>query len=94
MVFKPLKNSIGIDGKIIGVDLTPKMLEVAKSKCDKKGMKNIDLINTNILSFKSNKANFDINKRDLIVYIKSKYEVTYYKEHLGGGGYTIVFKRQ
>lgn len=53
--FKLLKNSIGIDGKIIGVDLTPKMLEVAKSKCDKKGMKNIDLINTNILSFKSDK---------------------------------------
>jgi ubiquinone/menaquinone biosynthesis C-methylase UbiE len=151
--FKLLENKIGIEGKIIGVDLTPQMLEIAKSKSEKKGMKSIDLINSNILSFKTDKAgdcaictasmgmipefnkaidivmenisangrfaivdfkksqkypskifnpfiyllsksaNFNVNKRDVIAYIKSKYKVTYYKEYLGGFCYTIVFER-
>ncbi len=47
---------------------------------------------SNIRDFFSKTANFDINKRDLIVYIKSKYEVTYYKEHLGGGVIRLFLK--
>jgi ubiquinone/menaquinone biosynthesis C-methylase UbiE len=41
----------------------------------------------------SKSANFDIRKRDLIAYVKSKYKVVFFKEYFGGFCYTIVFKR-
>lgn len=51
MNFKYLENWIGKDGKIIGVDLTQQMLEVAKKRNKKQGWGNIDLVNENIISF-------------------------------------------
>lgn len=152
--FKLLRHKIGNNGTVLGVDLTPQMLDIAKAKYEKSGIQNINLINANILSFRTDKvgdcaictaamgmipefnvaidivmehikpdgrfaivdikesekypykifnylfylfsktANFDPRRRDVISYVKSKYEVIYYREYLGGFCYTIVFKRQ
>jgi demethylmenaquinone methyltransferase/2-methoxy-6-polyprenyl-1,4-benzoquinol methylase len=51
--FKILKNRIGETGRIIGVDLTSKMLKIAKSRCDKQNWRDIELVNSNILDFKT-----------------------------------------
>ena len=129
------------------------MLNVAKKRCEKYSWSNINLINSNILDFKtdtrgdfalstaamgiipeyckaidlvmdnlkeggrfvildmklSNRypfrlfnylyckfakaAGFDIENRDLISYIKSKYIVEFYKEYMGGFRYIITFKK-
>lgn len=152
--FKLLEKSIGNDGRIIGLDLTPELLNVAASRCDQNGWKNIDLVNANLLEFNTDvladcalstasigmipeysqaidrvmeylkpegrfviidaktsaqfpqmafnhlfswtakSVGFDVYSRDLAGYIQSKYEVAFYKEYLGGFGYTIAFKRK
>lgn len=51
--FKLLKSKIGENGRIIGVDLTSKMLVIAKSRSDRYKWSNIELITSNILDFKT-----------------------------------------
>jgi ubiquinone/menaquinone biosynthesis C-methylase UbiE len=151
--FKLLENVIGENGRIVGIDLTPQMIDIARVKSEAKGLTNICLVNSNVLSYKtdnigdcaictagmgmipefskaidivmeqikiggrfaivdvkkssnfpfrlfnfffylfSKSANFDIQKRDLIAYVKSKYKIVFYKEYFGGFCYVIVFKR-
>jgi ubiquinone/menaquinone biosynthesis C-methylase UbiE len=152
--FSLLEKKIGNDGRIIGIDLTPELLVKADSLCAQNGWTNIELVNANLLDYKtdiladcaigtasigmipefsqaidcvmehirpegrfvivdakpSNRiptrvfnrlfswtgkmAGFDIYARDLVGYVQSKYKVTFYKEHLGGFGYTIAFTQR
>lgn len=51
--FKLLKKYIGITGRVTGVDLTSKMIQIANSRCDKHKWTNVDFVNSNILDFKT-----------------------------------------
>jgi len=51
--FELLEQQIGKGGKIIGIDINSKMLGIAKRKCENKNWDNIDLVNANILEFKT-----------------------------------------
>ncbi len=42
--FSPLEEIVGIEGKIVGVDITKKMLDLAKKKIKENNWKNIELI--------------------------------------------------
>lgn len=49
--FSLLQNAVGPSGKIIGVDITDKMLEQAQRRIDKHGWTNIELIKTDASEF-------------------------------------------
>lgn len=46
--FSYLEQSVGFEGKIIGVDLTDSMLDVAKKRIERLGWVNVDLIQTDV----------------------------------------------
>ena len=46
--FAPLEQAIGPSGRIVGLDLSPQMLERARSRCDRSGWDNVDLVETSI----------------------------------------------
>jgi len=49
--FKLLEKNIGNDGRIVGLDLTPELLNIAASRCDKMDWNNITLVSANLLEF-------------------------------------------
>ncbi|UCD78236.1 MAG: methyltransferase domain-containing protein [Desulfobacterales bacterium] len=49
--FGPLRNKVGPEGKIVGLDLTFDMLSVAKQRIEDKGWKNISLIQCDAASY-------------------------------------------
>jgi demethylmenaquinone methyltransferase/2-methoxy-6-polyprenyl-1,4-benzoquinol methylase len=51
--FKLLEKNIGNDGRIIGIDLTPELLVYADARCNQNGWKNIELVTTNLLEYKT-----------------------------------------
>lgn len=46
-----LSAGVGPDGKVIGVDLSPRMLEVAQGKVDEAGMMNVELVEGNMTAY-------------------------------------------
>ena len=46
--FPALEQAIGPGGRIVGLDLSPEMLERARSRCDKAGWGNVELVETSI----------------------------------------------
>jgi demethylmenaquinone methyltransferase/2-methoxy-6-polyprenyl-1,4-benzoquinol methylase len=53
--FEILEQHIGKDGEIIGIDINSNMLRITQRRCEKNNWKNIDLVNTNILEFNTEK---------------------------------------
>jgi len=51
MEFSPLEERLGEGGKIIGVDFSEKMLEMAEKKIDQNNWQNIDLIYADVTQF-------------------------------------------
>lgn len=49
--FSLLQEKVGVEGKIIGVDLSVKMLEQAESQANKKGWDNIELLQSDMAEF-------------------------------------------
>lgn len=49
--FPILMEQIGVDGRLIGVDLTPGMLDVARSRVNRHGWKNVELIQSDIADY-------------------------------------------
>lgn len=49
--FARVINVIGTEGKLIGVDITDKMLEIARKKVKENGWKNIELINSDFTDY-------------------------------------------
>ncbi len=49
--FPFLMEQIGPEGRLIGVDLTPGMLEVARARVDRSGWKNVELIQSDIAAY-------------------------------------------
>ena len=49
--FNILQRKVGPEGRIIGVDLSTKMLEQAKDRINKKGWKNVELVQSDIAEF-------------------------------------------
>lgn len=42
--FSLLQDKVGPSGKIVGIDLTAEMLEVARQRCEKNGWRNVELV--------------------------------------------------
>ncbi len=49
--FALIVEQIGSEGRLIGVDLTPKMLECAREKIERSGWKNVELIQSDIAAY-------------------------------------------
>ncbi len=49
--FPLLQDKIGPEGRLIGVDLTPEMLAVAKERVDRSGWTNVELVQADISTY-------------------------------------------
>lgn len=49
--FSLLQKAVGLEGKIIGVDLTDAMLEQARKRVEKQGWSNVDIVQADAVSF-------------------------------------------
>jgi demethylmenaquinone methyltransferase/2-methoxy-6-polyprenyl-1,4-benzoquinol methylase len=49
--FPFLMEQIGPEGRVIGVDLTPEMLDVARNRIERTGWKNIDLVQADVAAY-------------------------------------------
>jgi ubiquinone/menaquinone biosynthesis C-methylase UbiE len=49
--FPYLVNSIGKTGKLIGIDLTDKMLEKARNRVDRNGWRNVELVEADVVAY-------------------------------------------
>jgi demethylmenaquinone methyltransferase/2-methoxy-6-polyprenyl-1,4-benzoquinol methylase len=50
--FSPIVEKIGPEGRLIGVDLSPKMLAYARERADSARWKNIELVQSDIVAYK------------------------------------------
>jgi demethylmenaquinone methyltransferase/2-methoxy-6-polyprenyl-1,4-benzoquinol methylase len=50
--FPPVLDAIGPNGKLIGVDITDKMLDQARNRVEENGWKNVELIQSDIADYK------------------------------------------
>jgi demethylmenaquinone methyltransferase/2-methoxy-6-polyprenyl-1,4-benzoquinol methylase len=50
--FPLLEDAVGPEGQIVGVDLTPEMLEVAEERVRRSGWRNVELVNADAASFR------------------------------------------
>ncbi len=49
--FPFLMEQIGLEGRLIGVDLTPGMLDIARVRVERSGWKNVELIQSDVASY-------------------------------------------
>jgi demethylmenaquinone methyltransferase/2-methoxy-6-polyprenyl-1,4-benzoquinol methylase len=49
--FPPIVEQIGPEGRLIGVDLSPKMLAYARERVERAGWKNIELVQSDIVAY-------------------------------------------
>jgi demethylmenaquinone methyltransferase/2-methoxy-6-polyprenyl-1,4-benzoquinol methylase len=49
--FPYLMEQIGLEGRLIGVDLTPGMLDIARVRVERSGWKNVELIQSDVASY-------------------------------------------
>jgi len=49
--FPLILEQIGPEGRLVGIDITPEMLEIAKEKVHKNGWKNVELIESDVANY-------------------------------------------
>lgn len=77
--FPHILKKIGKEGKIVGVDFSPEMLEIAKKKMRKKKWENIELIEADVTKFMGKiDKKFDVGVCTLGISIIPEYKSAYY----------------
>jgi ubiquinone/menaquinone biosynthesis C-methylase UbiE len=56
---RPLETAVGSGGEVVGVDLTPEMLDLARSRCDRRGWRNVELREADAARLPFEDASFD-----------------------------------
>ncbi len=51
LIFPFLMEQIGPEGRVIGIDLTPGMLDIARERVDRSGWKNVELVRSDIAAY-------------------------------------------
>ncbi len=91
--FPHILSKIGKEGKIIGVDFSAEMLEIAKEKIIKNNWKNIELVEADITKFKNRfEFKFDAGVCTLGMSIIPDYKTAYYRlvANIKKGGEIII----
>lgn len=77
--FPHILNKIGREGKIVGVDFSSEMLEIAKKRIRKKKWENIELFEADVTKFKDKiDKKFDVGVCTLGISIIPEYKTAYY----------------
>ena len=49
--FKLITSHLGEDGKLVGVDLSPRMLKIAERRIERRQWRNVEVVNANIIDY-------------------------------------------
>ncbi|MEN8135455.1 MAG: methyltransferase domain-containing protein [Thermodesulfobacteriota bacterium] len=89
--FPALIDKIGVEGKLIGVDLTPGMLDIARLRVDHFGWKNVELVQSDIVVYEIPKGVNGVLATGLFGYI-GEYDrvIKAVLQALVPGGYLVI----